>query len=311
MSYQLSSPQQPSQQEGGGYEYNGYTTYLYGQQTYAYPQQLEMAHAQQPYVQPSSDATMYYREGLARTQTWVASQPPVMTPPSSTKTPFSEWAGPADSSFDRRTLGASSAAMPPRPAADDARVCGVRRNTFFIVVAVAFFLLVVAVAVGLGAGLGTRKSSSVAVDSNPAALDSSSSSSLSSSTIAPTTTTSSTTPTSVKASPTPSFTGTLVPGPVSCPQDNGTVYVAQSSSRPFNVQCDIDYNSDDGSRDLTHMHTATMAECIDACGNDSGCVGVGWGVWKGSNRCWMKSKLGKPNRAPNWYFAQLQDMDSV
>lgn len=170
MSYQLrpSQPSQPSQQEDGGHD--AYTTYEYGpgygQQAYAQPQQPDM---QPP---PLSEATMYYHDGLARTHTWIANQPPVMTPPPTTKTPFSEWTGPTtDSTFDRRTLGGYSATMPPRPPNEDVRVCGVKRNAFFIILAIGLFLVVVAIAVGLGVGLGTRKSSSsVALDSTPADL---------------------------------------------------------------------------------------------------------------------------------------------
>lgn len=256
---------------------------------------------------------MYYHDGLARTQTWVANQPPVMTPPPTTKTPFSEWTGATDSStFDRRTLGGYSAGMPPRPPRDDARVCGIKRNAFLGVLAVGLFLLVVAVAVGLGVGLGTRRSSgTVAVDAAAAdlgAISSSLSSSLPSTTNTPTTTTS-TTATSVVVSPTPSFTGILIPGPVICPQDNNTVYVSQGTSKPFNVLCGFDYNSAGGARDITHMHQSTMAQCIDACGERADCVGVGWGYYQGSYQCWLKSKLGDPNPSSQWYFAQLQDMD--
>ncbi|XXH05255.1 hypothetical protein Hte_011680 [Hypoxylon texense] len=325
MSYQL-RPTQPSQQEGGHDAYN--TAYEYGpgygqQQAYAHqppppPQQPDMTRAPppRPRPRPLSEATMHYHDGLARTQTWVANQPPVMTPPPTTKTPFSEWTGPtADSAFDRRTLGGYSATMPPRPPKEDARVCGVKRNAFFIITAIGFFLLVVAVAVGLGVGLGTRKSSSssVALDSAPANLGAitSSSSSFSSTSTTPPTTATSTTPTSVKVSPTPSFTGVLIPGPVVCPQDNNTVYVSQGTSKPFNVQCGRDYNSANGARDITHMHQATMAQCIDACGARPSCVGVGWGFYKNSYQCWMKSKLGDPNPSSQWYFAQLQDMDNV
>ncbi|KAI1769984.1 hypothetical protein F4818DRAFT_280441 [Hypoxylon cercidicola] len=321
MSYQLrpSQPSEPSQQEGG---YDAYlNTYEYGhgygQQAYAQHQQPDMAYAQ-PQPQPLSpslgpppptEAVMYYHDGLARTQMWLANQPPVLTPPPTTKTPFSEWTGPTDSTFDRRTLGGHSATMPPRPRGEDVRVCGIKRNAFFIILAIGLFLLVVAIAVGLGVGLGTRKSSSVALDSAPADLGAISSTSSPSTTITPTIT--STTPTSVKASPTPSYTGVLIPGPVICPQDNNTVYVSQGTSKPFNVQCGFDYNSANGARDITHMHQSTMAKCIDACSERAGCVGVGWGYYQGSYECWMKSKLGDPNPSSKWYFAQLQDMDNV
>ncbi|KAI1768911.1 hypothetical protein GGR53DRAFT_315475 [Hypoxylon sp. FL1150] len=330
MSYQL-RPTQPSSQDESGYDGHNMYEYGYGnsygqqQQQPAYPQphqQPEIMHAQPrpqpqspshlPMPPPISETTMYYHDGLARTQTWIANQPPVMTPPPTTRTPFSEWTGPTDSSFDRRTLGGYSATMPPRPPKEDIRVCGIKRAAFYVVLAVGFFLLVAAIAVGLGVGLGTRKSGgSVAGDATAAdlgAISSSLSSSSPSTTNTPTLT-ASTTATSIIVSPTPSFTGILIPGPVICPQDNNTVYVSQGTSKPFNVQCGFDYNSANGARDITHMHKPTMAQCIDACGERAGCVGVGWGNYQGTYQCWMKSKLGDPNPSSQWYFAQLQDME--
>ncbi|KAI1404466.1 hypothetical protein F4819DRAFT_125548 [Hypoxylon fuscum] len=313
MSYQL-RPTQPSQQ-GGGYDaYNGYGYGGYPQQPYAQQQHPDMMHAQSqppsPGGPPLTMPPMYNHDGLVRTQTWIANQPPAMSPPPPAKTPFSECTGPTDSSFDRRTLGGYSATMPPRPPKEDMRVLGIKRNHFFIVLAVGLFILVAAFAIGLGVGLGTRKSSSAALDStsgNSGAAGSLSSSSISATPTTPTTTTS-TTPTSTKVSPTPSFTGTLIPGPVICPQNNNTVYVSHVVSKPFNVQCGRDYSSQNGALDIGHAPKSTMAECIDACGTRAGCVGVGWGYYQGSYECWFKSKLGEPNWSSNWYFAQLQDM---
>ncbi|KAI2465331.1 hypothetical protein F4781DRAFT_34946 [Annulohypoxylon bovei var. microspora] len=327
MSYQLRPSQpSPSQQEAGYDAYSNTNTYTYsqeygyghghghGQYVYAQaqpPQQyqpdMRHAHAQPPSPLPAPLATpaTYPQDGLARAHTWIANQPAVLSPPAAAKTPFSEWAAPTDSTFDRRTLYSPS--MPPRPPGEDTRVCGVKRNSFFVVLAVGLFLLVVAVAVGLGVGLGTRNSAGVAADSaaaNVGAGSSSSSSSLPSTSTTPT----STTPTSTKVSPTPSFTGTAVLGPVICPQNNNTVYVAQGSSKPFNIQCGRDYNSANGARDISHMQESTMASCINACGNRDDCVGVGWGYYQGTYECWMKSKLGEPNSSSSWYFAQLQDM---
>ncbi|KAI1644051.1 uncharacterized protein F4817DRAFT_319204 [Daldinia loculata] len=318
MSYQL-GPQQESQQQGAYDVYNTYNHsnggYGYGQQPYTQPphqQQYNVIHSQSQTSSPASSpqavpATVYHQDGIARTQTWVSNQQPNGSPPPVAKTFSGEWASSHDNTFDYRTPRGYSPTMPPRPRKEDQRICGIRRNTFFIVLAIGLFLLVVAIAAGLGVGLGTRKSSSVAVS---ATESSSAVSSSSSSSVSPTSTTpTSTTPSSTKVSPTPSFTGTLIPGPVICPQNNNTVYVSRGSSKPFNVQCGRDYNSDGGAEDLAHMYEASMSQCIDACGDHPGCVGVGWGNYEGSTECWLKSKLGKPNSSPNWYFAQLQDMD--
>ncbi|KAI1092434.1 hypothetical protein F5B19DRAFT_208699 [Rostrohypoxylon terebratum] len=343
MSYQLRPSQHsPSQQESGydtysstspntyypdqqyGYGYNqGQYVYIPGQgqpqplQQQQYQPDMTHTHSQPPSplasplaLLPAATTTttnMYPQDGVARTHTWVANQPAILSPPAAAKTPFSEWAVPTDSTFDRHTLYSPS--MPPRPPPDKPRVCGIKRNTFYVVLAISSFLLVVAVAIGLGVGLGTRKG--VGVVGSEAAVDlgaDSSSSSLVSPTSTTPTSTTSTTPTSTKVSPTPSFTGALTPGPVDCPQNNNTVYVARGSSKPFNVQCGRDYNSQHGAKDIKHMHTPTMASCIDACGDDDDCVGVGWGYYQDSFQCWMKSALGEPNWSAQWYFAQLQHM---
>ncbi|KAI0006897.1 hypothetical protein F4779DRAFT_543419 [Xylariaceae sp. FL0662B] len=110
------------------------------------------------------------------------------------------------------------------------------------------------------------------------------------------------------ASPTPSFTGTLVQAPITCPQDNNTVYISSGTSKPFNVQCGRDYNSNNGARDIRHMAAGTMAECINSCGRWAGCIGVGYGYYEQKYECWLKSELGEPNWSSQWYFAQLQHM---
>ncbi|KAI1144412.1 hypothetical protein F5Y05DRAFT_26428 [Hypoxylon sp. FL0543] len=316
MSYQLRPSQPPTPQERGYDAYNN----AYGQ-SHGFGYNSQQAHTKPLPPEPSpvspplytAAPMMYPQDGLARTQTWVSNQPTVMSPPPVAKTPFSEWTAATDSTFDRRTLGAYSLGMPPRPQ-KDRRICGIKRNTFLVVVAIGLFLLVIAISVGLGVGLGSRKSSGVSADSAAAAATNqgvaSSSSSSSSISTTPTATTA-TTPTSAKVSPTPSFTGTLVAGPVICPQNNNTVYVAQGSSKPFNVQCGRDYSSANGGHDISHMHTSTMAQCIDECGKRGDCVGVGWGYYQGSFQCWMKSKLGTPNWSSQWYFAQLQNMDDL
>ncbi|CAJ2510245.1 Uu.00g061450.m01.CDS01 [Anthostomella pinea] len=252
-------------------------------------------HAPQPPL-PPPPPVYYDHDGFARTQSWLAAQPPApaMSPPAPAKTVVSEWTSASsttEASFDRRTLGAGAPsamtmAMPPRP---NRRVCGIRRSHFYVIFAIGMFLLVVGIAVGLGVGLASRDTS------------------------APTpTSTTSPDGTSTQTSPTPSFTGIQAGDTVACPGDNNRVYLSASTSKAFNIQCGQDYNSAGGAVDLAHMIKATLAECIDACSGRQDCVGVGYGSYEGELTCWMKSQLGTPNTSTDdWAFAQLQDMSDV
>ncbi|KAI5863295.1 hypothetical protein GGS23DRAFT_525627 [Durotheca rogersii] len=161
MSYQLRPTQQWSLDGGyGTYEY-GYDQecgHGYGPQQGDYNNPL----LSPPMVSvPPSAATFshYCNTSLARTQTWVADQPPFPSPPPTAKLPLGEWASPnSDTTFDRHMLGGRSAAIPSRPSSKrDERICGVERTPFFVVLAIGLFLLVVAIAAGLGVGLGTRR----------------------------------------------------------------------------------------------------------------------------------------------------------
>ena len=49
-----------------------------------------------------------------------------------------------------------------------------------------------------------------------------------------------------------------------------------------------------------------MSECLDLCGRRADCIGVGYGQFKGSWTCWLKSELGQPNFSENWYAAREQ-----
>ncbi|KAI1878371.1 hypothetical protein JX265_000303 [Neoarthrinium moseri] len=241
--------------------------------------------------------TGHAAEGIARANHWVAAQQQSsMSPPPTAKTPFSDYGSATTGSYPLHP----GTVVPPPPKPRD-RICGVKKNVFFIVLAIAAFVFVVGIATGLGVGLGSGKNSS-----NAAASGQSTSSSSTSTTSTPTT--SSETPT--KVSPTPSFTGTVTKGSVLCPRDNGTVYISSITSKPFNVECGHDYNSQDGAKDLSHQPAATMAECIDACGENDSCVGVGWGNYQGTYTCWLKKQLGTPNDSSKWYFAKLQDLDA-
>ncbi|KAK7755366.1 hypothetical protein SLS62_002593 [Diatrype stigma] len=162
-------------------------------------------------------------------------------------------------------------------------ICGIKRNYCFILLAIVSFVLVLGIALGVGLGLTMNHSSGSDAATAP---------------------------------PAPTFTGTLVLAPVTCPHDNGTVYLSSpssptSASKPFNIECGRDYNSNDGTKDIgkSHKDVATMADCLDLCGANDECVGVGYGDYENSMTCWLKSQLGQPNSSPSWYAARLQDVD--
>ncbi|KAH9903562.1 hypothetical protein F4778DRAFT_89544 [Xylariomycetidae sp. FL2044] len=323
MSYQL-RPLQPRTPGAEEQNFNAYTYHYHNQH-----QQLPLPQPQQPpptvygYQAPASgpsyppQAKLWYQP--AGTQPYLPEQQQqqpshLSSPHSIRKSPFSSHNHlhrdhDSSPSSEVRTLGgattrsartartAAVAVLPPRQVVDRrGRICGIQRVPFLVTLAVGLFLLVVAIAVGLGVGLS--------LDSRGG----SSSSSTTSTTPTPTTGGSTTGSSTIKTSPTPSFTGTLAAAPVTCPADNGTVYVSAGTSKPFDVQCGRDYSSGGGARDISHMQAATMADCIDACGSQDGCVGVGWGDYEGTLTCWMKSQLGEPNWSEAWYFARLQGL---
>lgn len=103
---------------------------------------------------------------------------------------------------------------------------------------------------------------------------------------------------------------------MTCPHDNNTVYLSSPSSpsspsKAFNIECGRDYNSNDGAKDIPGLHKdiANMAACVDLCGAQDGCVGIGYGNYENSMTCWLKSQLGQPNSSPSWYAARLQHVD--
>ncbi|OIW33641.1 hypothetical protein CONLIGDRAFT_640744 [Coniochaeta ligniaria NRRL 30616] len=164
-------------------------------------------------------------------------------------------------------------------------ICGVKRQTFWIVMAVGIFVMVAAVAIGVGLGVALHKSDDGAPSATP--LPSANSSS-------PTTT--------ATSLPAPTATGATGPEvAISCPANNRTLYA--SSGKSYLLLCGRDYSSVDGAEDLFHEPMDSMSDCIDECPKQQGCVGVGWGPYQNVNTCWLKSKLGTPNVTPNWYFA--------
>ncbi|KAK3333573.1 hypothetical protein B0T19DRAFT_129700 [Cercophora scortea] len=171
----------------------------------------------------------------------------------------------------------------PAPAPPAATIAGLRRQTFWVVLAIGVFLAVVAIAVGVGVGVSQANKSGGS--STP-----------------------SSTPTPAQALyPSPTAQGTTGPDQtVKCPLNNLTLYTSQAdTSKRFVLLCGRDFNSDRGTLDLYNEETHDMSDCIDACAKQPGCVGAGWGPSDGVTLCWLKSyiQFDKPNWSAGWYFA--------
>ncbi|KAK4197121.1 hypothetical protein QBC40DRAFT_107573 [Triangularia verruculosa] len=198
-----------------------------------------------------------------------------------------------------------------------------KRKLLWIIVGVAI-VIIIGVAVGVGVGLGVsmgRKSSAEAQEQSessttppvsvigtsppptPSAtldIDSSATSSLFSGT--PSTISSSTI--TVPYRP---------PNPHSdCPAANNTMYQVPGSHKRFLRLCGIDYHGSTSSRDLSHMYTTSMADCMNSCASFDQCTAVGWGFLPGDtgkegHRCYMKTDLKAGHAATtDWCFAILQ-----
>ncbi|KAJ4304125.1 hypothetical protein N0V88_001735 [Collariella sp. IMI 366227] len=51
-----------------------------------------------------------------------------------------------------------------------------------------------------------------------------------------------------------------------------------TTARGYLLLCGRDYNSNVGTtQDMYHTPTDTLSECLDACAQQDGCVGAGWG----------------------------------
>ncbi|KAF6824660.1 hypothetical protein CPLU01_10760 [Colletotrichum plurivorum] len=156
---------------------------------------------------------------------------------------------------------------PTSPEPESGRICGMRRKVCYIVMAVIIVVAVAAIAIGVGAGLAFgRRPRSSSDDSG-----------------------------GLESTKTANIT---------CPaSDNSTFSAQDAPARHFRLICGHDYNSEDGSIDLSSENATTMAGCIDLCAARKECVGAGWGDYYGNHVCWMKSRLGKQNVSGNWYFA--------
>jgi hypothetical protein len=74
----------------------------------------------------------------------------------------------------------------------------------------------------------------------------------------------------------------------------------------FKVLCGLDYNQSGGATDISNHATALVEDCARICASTNGCAGAGWGNYKGTTICWLKSRLGQSQPAPNWFFVVKQ-----
>ncbi|KAK6865473.1 hypothetical protein PG990_005076 [Apiospora arundinis] len=153
-------------------------------------------------------------------------------------------------------------------APQEPKIMGMPRKKFWLIVGPLIAIFVIGVAIGLGVGLGTRKDST---DESPS------------------------------ATPSPSVVTSVI-----CPANNGSLYDSKDKKKFFRIACNTDYNSGGGTQDMGDFQTTTFEDCLNACAANDACVGAGWGVYQGNTRCWLKSRLGSSQGAPNWFFGVRQ-----
>ncbi|KAL1844844.1 hypothetical protein VTK73DRAFT_1686 [Phialemonium thermophilum] len=173
-----------------------------------------------------------------------------------------------------RSLYDRSPSLPPKPGIfRQETICGVKRRTFWCVIAVGVLIMLAAVAIGVGLGVAMRKSGHQSSPVNNTGW------------------------------PEPKATGTTAShDAIHCPANNETLYHAANTTRSFLLLCGRDYSSLNGATDIYDVALDTLADCIDECAQRPDCVGAGYGNYRGRNTCWLKSFLGDPNFDPTWYF---------
>ncbi|KAK4218906.1 hypothetical protein QBC37DRAFT_164662 [Rhypophila decipiens] len=185
-------------------------------------------------------------------------------------------------------------------------VCGIRKRAFWIIIAVVV-LFFIALALGVGLGVGLTKGNAPPTPTSTSSSSSATSPSPDSNGDSSPSTSTPTRPASPSGTSTPN---TLL----ACPAANNTLYTTTTKDdvkKTFLRVCGVDYSGAGGAKDLRHVSTSTMAECMDACAELSGCTGAGWGHIAGDtgskHRCWLKTDLQTPHKAiMDWDFAILQ-----
>lgn len=198
-----------------------------------------------------------------------------------------------------------------------------RRKLLWIIIAVAIVIMIgVAVGVGVGVGVTMARKSAEAQEqaesstTPPVSVIGSSPTPTPSATLNPDPSVTSSTSSDAHTSSTVSSSTLTVPyrppNPHSdCPAANNTMYQVPGSHKRFLRLCGIDYHGSTSSRDLIHMYTASMADCMNSCASFDQCTAVGWGFLPGDtgkeHRCYMKTDLKTGHAATtDWCFAMLQ-----
>ena len=109
-----------------------------------------------------------------------------------------------------------------------------------------------------------------------------------------------------------STTSTL-PESQACPAANDTRFSVPNSDKTFLRICGVDYQGRGGTDELAIVWTASMQDCIVNCAGFDECTACSWGAvpgdsYRDNHRCYLKTNLGKRNKArPGWDFAMLVD----
>ncbi|KAH7323026.1 hypothetical protein B0I35DRAFT_476921 [Stachybotrys elegans] len=216
----------------------------------------------------------------------------------------------ADDAYDYRY----DHVAPPAPL-PVARVCGLPRRVFLMLLAAIVLVVVLAVGIGVGVGVGVNGDSEDGPDRQDNAE-----SNLSippSSTNPPSSTESSSVSTSSPSSTRPSteLPTTVTSNPaittlVACPAANGTTFDVPGSDARFLRLCGVDYTGPRGAVDLANVWTPTMEDCMIQCAGYTGCEACSWGVIEddpGSyHRCWMKKNIrASSDVRDGWAFGIL------
>ncbi|KAK6845309.1 hypothetical protein PG995_015419 [Apiospora arundinis] len=272
----------------------------------------ELKSASEAYFAPAAAASSRASRRLSRAlgpASWLRDPTPPEVPP--------EGLPPAEGRFPipiggKNELPSLTTASDTWSRRSNTRVCGLRKSRFYMLVGLLVGLIIVVVAVGVGVGVGKRTAGA----SDAAEAVSSGAASSGSSHPTPTTagapTSLSTTTATTTVSPTTSSTNPAsTAGKLDCPAANGTEYQVPGSNKRFLRVCGVDYSGDSGGIDLKQVTTQSMLDCMTNCAGTYGCTGCGWGYMEGDSgyehRCWLKSKLMKPQDTDiNWSFAVLQ-----
>ncbi|KAH8889272.1 hypothetical protein GQ53DRAFT_748351 [Thozetella sp. PMI_491] len=258
--------------------------------------------ADQPGLEALAPSTLEVaepRHGLSYAQKWEeTSTLPEPRSPLYQSYPPSAFAGSPYTASTSATLPCSQLldndSTPSKPPRADSpghkAIWGVKRQTFWAVVAVGAFTAVVAIALGVGLGVALHKNTGASTATGGG--------------LPP--------PRSATSTPlpTPTAQSTVAPSSkITCPASNLTLYTTSTGSQKYLLLCGRDYAGAGGAVDISNQEADTMGACIEACAEVEECVGAGWGSYNNEPTCFLKSSVGEPNWSESWVFA-IEDENS-